>query len=397
VWRGDLPPELMSLRTRIAFAILGSALACPGQTAPSLRSPEVQTDRRVTFRLAAPSAQAVSVQLDAFKDPFPMQKGTDGVWTYTTAALEPDLYGYRFKVDGVQTLDPLNTAIKPNLLSLTNVVDVRGDSPMPWEQTDIRHGSLHHHFYHSSIVGDDRDYFVYTPPDYDSNTSTKYPVLYLLHGYSDDASGWSAVGKANLIMDTLIAQGKTKPMIIVMPLGYGAPEIVQRAPASGGGFNNVELRTRNFDRFRQALIDEVIPQVEQQYRADPSRDARAIAGLSMGGAESLMTGLNRLDKFSYIGAFSAGGLDSDYNKVFPQIQSSATGRIHLLWIACGTEDRLITPNRELIAWLKNKGVQLTPVETPGMHTWMVWRRNLITFTPLLFKADAGVAATSSAQ
>jgi len=314
-----------------------------------------------------------------------MEKNEAGVWTVTTAPLAPDLYGYSFEADGVHLLDPSNTEIKPNLLGLSNIVHVPGATPLPWEMTAIPHGIVHHHFYKSAIVGDNRDFYVYTPPGYDPRAGTLYPALYLLHGFSDDASGWTAVGKANLILDSLIAQNKARPMIVIMPLGYGAPEIVQRAPAPGSASRAAALHDRNLTNFRDALIDEVIPAVEKMYKVSLDRDSRAIAGLSMGGAESLFTGLNRLDEFSWIGSFSAGGLGDDPATVFPQLSASANARIHLLWIACGTDDRLITRNRALVAWLKTKDIRLTQVETPGMHAWMVWRRNLIAFAPLLFR------------
>jgi enterochelin esterase family protein len=246
------------------------------------------------------------------------------------------------------------------------------------------HGIVHHHFYKSNIVGDNRDFYVYTPPGYDPNAKTLYPVLYLLHGYSDDASAWTVVGKANLILDFLIAEGKAKPMIIVMPLGYGAPEIVQRTPRPGGPFHDAALRERNFDNFRRALTDEVLPRVEALYKVAPDRGSRAIAGLSMGGAESLLTGLNRTDKFAWIGAFSTGGLTEDFAGDFPHLAAEANAQIRLLWIACGTDDHLIVLNRKLVSWLKAKGIQVTEIETPGMHSWMVWRRNLVAFAPLLF-------------
>ena len=149
--------------------------------------------------------------------------------------------------------------------------------------------------------------------------------------------------------------------------------------------------------FRSALIDEVIPAVERSYRVDTDRNARAIAGLSMGGAESLFTGLNRMDKFSWVGSFSAGGAGDDFAAVFPDASEKMNQQLHLLWIACGTEDRLIQSNRKMIAWLKSKGATLTAVETPGMHTWMVWRQNLITFAPLLFQNGTNSASTASAQ
>ena len=244
------------------------------------------------------------------------------------------------------------------------------------------HGAVHHHFYRSGIVGDDRDFYVYTPPGYDPAAKKLYPVLYLLHGYSDDASGWTAVGRANVILDNLIAQGKAKPMLIVMTLGYGAPEIL--SPASQR-FRDPELRTRNMIKFRDALFTEVMPQVEKSYRVAKDRNLRAIAGLSMGGAESLFTGLNAIDRFAWIGAFSSGGMGEDFNATFPALDAKANAQLRLLWIACGTDDRLIEPNRKFRDWLKSKSVQFIPIETPGSHTWMVWLRNLAEFAALLFQ------------
>ena len=253
---------------------------------------------------------------------------------------------------------------------------------MPWELNDVPHGEIHHHFYKSKVAGDARDYYVYTPPDYDPAAKKTYPVLYLLHGFSDDASGWTAVGHANVILDNLIAQGKAKPMVVVMPLGYGTMQFVQ---LGWNAWSHTELRDRNFGNFTEALLTEVMPRVESEYRITGDRNARAIAGLSMGGSESLLTGLNNLDKFSWIGAFSSGGISEDFQKEFPALDAKANQQLHLLWIACGTEDRLITVNRNLREWLKTKGVKATEIETPGMHTWMVWRRNLAEFAPLLFR------------
>jgi enterochelin esterase family protein len=248
---------------------------------------------------------------------------------------------------------------------------------------DVPHGEVHRHFYRSEAANDQRDFYVYTPPGYDPSAKKTYPVLYLLHGYSDDASGWTAVGRANVILDNLIAQGKAKPMIVVMPLGYGTMEVIR--VGWGGISNHPEVREESFRKFRDALLTEVMPKVESEYRVTTDRNSRAIAGLSMGGSESLRTGLNGLDKFAWIGAFSAGGMPDDFDKVFPGLGAKANEQIRLLWIACGTEDRLITPNRNLREWLKTKGVQHVDIETPGMHTWMVWRRNLAEFAGLLFR------------
>jgi enterochelin esterase family protein len=261
-------------------------------------------------------------------------------------------------------------------------VHIPGPLSLSWEPNEVPHGEIRHHFYKSTVAGDDRDFYVYTPPGYSTSGKKKYPVLYLLHGFSDDASAWSAVGRANVILDNLIAQGKAKPMIVVMPLGYGDMQLVWKGWSS---WNDTALRDRNFARFTEALLTEVMPQVESEYRIDKNRNAHAIAGLSMGGSESLLTSLNHLDKFAWVGAFSSGGLPEDFAKDFPGLDARVNQQLHLLWIACGTEDRLITINRNLRAWLKTQGANVTEIETPGMHTWMVWRRNLEQFVPLLFR------------
>ena len=314
--------------------------------------------------------------------PTPMQRDEKGVWTATTDALEPDFYGYSFVADGVSLLDPMNPLMKPNLLYSQSVVHVPGPPSLPWEISATSRGTVHRHFYRSAVVGDDRDFYVYTPPGYDPKARKRYPALYLLHGYSDEANGWTAVGRAHVILDNLIAQGKAKPMLIVMPLGYGVPEILSR---SGPPLRDPQMRQRNYDKFRDALVTEVIPQVETAYRVEKGRESRAIAGLSMGGAESLYTGLNAPDRFAWIGAFSSGGMQEDFNAVFPALDAKANLKIRLLWIACGTEDRLIDMNRKFREWLKSKEIRHTEIETPGGHTWMVWRRNLAEFTGLLFR------------
>ena len=159
-----------------------------------------------------------------------MQKDEQGIWSATIGPLQPDTYGYSLSVDGVGLIDPSNQLMKPNLLNTESAVHVPGppSAPLPWEVADVPHGQIHHHFYRSKIVGDDRDFYVYTPPGYSAAARQDYPVLYLLHGFSDSANGWSEVGQANVILDNLIAQGKAKPMIVVMPLGYGDMEVIKR-------------------------------------------------------------------------------------------------------------------------------------------------------------------------
>jgi enterochelin esterase family protein len=172
-------------------------------------------------------------------------------------------------------------------------------------------------------------------------------------------------------------------MIVVMPLAYGDLEVIRRG---WGAWADKDLSRRNISRFSEILLQEIVPQVERSYRVKADRDSRAIAGLSMGGTESLLTGLNHLDQFRWVGAFSSGGLDLEkFDAEFPKLDRSANGKIKLLWIACGTEDRLITLNRAFKSWLRQKGVEYQDVETPGLHSWMVWRRNLSAFLPLLFR------------
>lgn len=365
--------------------LLLSVLAIPCLAQPNMPppviSPEVQADHRVTFRFRAPNVKDVKLSLEGVPKPMAMAKDDSGVWSYTSEPLEPDFYGYSFIADGVSLIDPMNHLRKPNYLWASSEVHVPGKD-LPWEIADVPRGELHRHFYHSGIIGDDRDFFVYTPPGYDPAGKKKYPVFYLLHGYSDDASGWTAVGRAHIILDNLIAQGKAKPMLVVMTLGYGAPEIVSRQSMA---FRDPGLMERNYTRYRDALFQEVMPAVEKEYKVHADRKSRAIAGLSMGGAESLLVGLNASEKFSAIGAFSMGGVPADYEKAFSKLDAKAVNQLDTLWIACGTEDGLITANRKLREWLKSKDIHPTEVETGGAHTWLVWRRNLATFAPLLFQ------------
>jgi len=204
-----------------------------------------------------------------------------------------------------------------------------------------------------------------------------YPVLYLLHGFSDNARGWTDVGRAHTILDNLIAQGKAKPMLVVMPLGYGVPSIVTRGP------RDPNARVKNMEKFRDALLGEVIPAVKRDYRAAKDLARRALAGLSMGGAETLFTALNHPERFGYVGASSSGGLGDDHAATFSKLDAKAVD-FRVLWIACGTEDRWINANRKFKEWLKSRNIPFTQLESPGAHTWLVWRRNLAEFAGMIF-------------
>jgi enterochelin esterase family protein len=368
-----------------SIAVVRGAAQAPTQQPPPPRSPEVSADRRVTFRLRAPNAKEVLVAREGAQR-LAMQRDADGVWSVTTDPLEPDYYGYSFIVDGTRVLDSVNGSIKSNLQNPGSLLHVPA-SGLPWETADVPHGLVHRHHYRSAAVGDQREFYVYTPPGYDGAAARRYPVLYLLHGMSDGADAWSSeIGRANVILDNLIASGQARPMVVVMPLGYGAPEILE--VRWRGGPTDPALGRRNREVFARALLNEVVPAVEKEYRVATDRLSRAIAGLSMGGAESLATGLNALDRFAWIGAFSTGGLPADYPTTFASLDASANEKLKVLWIACGTEDALIAANRQFREWLTSKGVRHTAVEMPGAHTWMVWRRNLAAFAPLLFQEPA---------
>jgi len=358
--------------------------AARAQETPSFQSTEVHTDGSITFRYQDPAATKVLLHLDGFNKTFDMEKSADGIWSLVSPALAPQIYGYGFEVDGRGQLDPKNSAVTPNLLYLSNMVTVHGSAPQPWEARDVPHGVVHHHFYTSKavngLVDGQSEFYVYTPPQYDAKRGKPYPVLYLLHGWSDMANGWTEVGQANLILDNLIAAGKAIPMLVVMPLGYGDMKFVN----SGGGVWDVDSAvTHNVSLFSQALLTEILPQVESGYRVSKKREDRAITGLSMGGLESLMIGLTHPEQFAWVGGFSSALGHAEEKQLAAFNAKSAN--LRLLWIACGTEDDLSAPNRKFIAWLKSKDVAVTAIETPGLHNWLVWRDNLSHFAPLLFQ------------
>ena len=349
-------------------------------SAQLIQSPEVHPDGTVTVRLMAPAAQNVSMEYEDMhgEKTLAMTKNSDGLWSATTQALAPDMYDYRFVVDGLPIIDPNSHHFVMNHFAQGGLFIVPGNPAEPWEETDVPHGEVHHHFYRSARVGDRRDFYVYTPPNFDRKR--KYPVLYLLHGYSDRANAWVISGRANFILDNLIAQGKARPMIVVMPLGYGAPKLLE----NGWNIEHNALWQENIKRFADTLLMEVMPQVEREYPVLRQAKGRAIAGLSMGGAETMYTGLNNPEDFAYIAPMSAAVFD-DPTALFPDLDAKRAEKIKLLWIACGREDGLLKANQRFEQWLASKNVKYTAVETDGAHTWQVWRRNLITLAPLLFR------------
>jgi enterochelin esterase-like enzyme len=406
------------------------AAAAFGRMTPIV-SPEVAPDGKVTFRLRAPNAKEVYVsgvgQPTAPAAPgafggarLDMQKNEQGVWTATTPEpLKPGIYQYTFSVDGLRIPDPGNNKFQTGFGSASSSrVVVPGGlwSPAP----GIARGAVTHHFFHSALAADDRDFWVYTPAGYDVRRKQPYPVFFLLHGLGDEANSWMENGAANVILDNLIAQGKATPMIMVNTLGYGYPN----GPAGA-------MREGMLENFAKIVLQEVLPIVEKDYNVAKTPSMRAIAGLSMGGAEATFIGLNHLDTFAYVGSFSgayvmwpgatppraagpaaapAPGAARDaapaaapgagggrgrgqqqigtevIAKVFPALDEKANARLRLLWITCGTADSLVGVNRTFHEWLDAKGVKNTYIEVPDIgHVWPFWRQNLADFAPLLFK------------
>ena len=375
----------MSRQTRQVVATAG-LLALATTLEAQIRSPEVHTDRRVTVRLRAPHAQAVLFARDG-ATPAPMVRDTAGIWSLTTEPLAPDIYPYTFRVDGVAIPDPQNAEMKPIFLASLgqSLLHVPGPDSLSWELRDVPRGAITEHFYTSRVIGDQRNYYVYTPPNYDPRGTVRYPVLYLLHGLSDDATAWVRAGRANVVLDNLIADRRAAPMLVVMTLGYGAPEIMQGF--YWGRQIDSSMWRRNTTRFTEALLTEVIPQVERQYRVIGAPTARAIAGLSMGGGQSLYTALNHLDHFAYVGAFSSVTtlVGDAYGTLYPAVNQGLNSRLKLLWVGVGRDDRLHADNVRFRDWLRSKNVDFEWVETSGGHTWMVWRRYLTDFLPRLFR------------
>jgi enterochelin esterase family protein len=388
-----------------------------GRGGGPVKSPEVGADRRVTFRLRAPNAKEVAVSVGSNR--LPMQKDEQGLWSVTSDPMPPDIYTYSLIVDGASMNDPSNRQAQTSFVGFQSMFMVPG--PEPWlPAPGIPRGAIARHAFHSAVANDDRDFFVYTPAGYDAHRAQPYPVLYLLHGLGDDAERWMNGGAANNILDNLIAQGKAVPMIVVTPLGYGT----STGPTGGRTAENITGYTK-------VLLEEVMPIVDKAYNVSRNREQRAIAGLSMGGAESLYVGLNHLDTFAWIGAFSSapvlwpaaasaappappraapgaapapapadagrgGGrgaappvptMDAAaFAKTFPTLDAKANPEIRMLWIVCGTADSLIGVNRQFKDWLRSRSVQFTEQEVPDVgHVWPLWRQNVSDMVPKLFQ------------
>lgn len=345
---------------------------------PQPVSPEVGSDRTVTFRVRAPNATNVSVSGE-WPGAKPMTREAGGNWSVTVGPLEPELYSYSFSIDGFQTLDPGNPAVKPGRSPRTSMVEVPGNPPLPHEwNAAIPHGTVREHWYQSKSLGLRRSLHVYTPPGYDQSRKD-LPVLYLLHGSGDNDGTWTALGRANVILDNLIAAKKARPMIVVMTDGHAFVAPPGTSPT------NTSVRGRNTRDYERDLIEDVMPFVESGYRTINKRESRAIIGLSMGGGQSLQVGLNHLDRFAWVGAMSAAVPEADAITTALADAQGTNKKLKSLWIAIGKDDFLLSRNKTFDELLTTKGITHTYKITDGNHSWPVWRKYLAEFAPMVFQ------------
>jgi enterochelin esterase-like enzyme len=371
-----------------------------GQTrAAKITSPEVLADCRVTFRLLAPKAAEVSVQgnWDGGRG-LAMTKDSSGLWSVTTAALQPELWAYTFSVDGIRTLDLNNYNVARDGVGFMNTVLVPGESSAVFQPRAVPHGTMTTMWVPSSLMKTPRRTFVYTPPGYEESTS-KYPVLYLLHGSGGDEDAWPTMGIANVIMDNVIAEGKAKPMIVVMPNAYWG-EIAsldvagpRSAPPPGVGSGGTAPR---FDNNEKDIVDDLVPFVDKHFRTLSGRENRALVGLSMGSSIAANVGLKRLDVFASVGLLSSGmfrgtadapGGTAALEKIAPDFltRAATNKKLRLFFFACGTEDPRMPALNKLEEDLRSRKINLTFKRYPGEHEWRVWRHSLADMALLLFR------------
>lgn len=386
----------------IAFAVALLVAVCWGQGSapgpastniPGSEYPRINSDGSVTFRVQAEQAQKLQVSLGFGQSNYDMVKGPDGVWEVTTKPLAPGFYYYGISVDGFTANDPGSRTFFAARKEVSGL-EVPGADSEFFAVKNVPHGNVRTEWYFSKTTGETRRIFVYTPPGYDQNTA-RYPVLYLQHGYGEDEAGWSSQGHENFILDNLIAAGKAKPMIIVNENGLTGVNFQPPPPPRSGTTAPPPVNgvVRYFMDERYATLDQIIskdliPFIDSHFRTVPDRDHRALAGLSMGGAQALRIGLNHMDQFAFIGAFSPAIAITDTAKDYDGIlQDSAklNRQLHLLWLGIGSEDFLHRPVKESHETLEKAGVKHIWVESSGAHVWTVWRKYLADFAPRLFQ------------
>jgi enterochelin esterase family protein len=379
---------LLSLVLLTILIASTSAQSNPGSTGVAEFRPVEVVDGTITFRMYAPAAKSAELRGEVVtvsgRDSVPMTRDDNGIWSATLSGLLPEQYSYSYDVDGAPTVDQRNPGAKVGPRGVSSRFEMPG-SPEFYAPQNVPHGRVEINWHHSEVLGQVRPLRVYTPPGYASNAATRYPALYLLHGSGDLEGGWTDDGKTNFILDNLIAAGKAKPMIVVMPRGHVFPD------------HQID-RQKNNEQIGQVLVKELIPFVESNYRARTDRDGRAIAGLSMGGGQALRFGLQNLDKFAWVIGFSPAVLIAESE--FPLFRGliattkKSNDALKLLMIRCGTKDHLIRNSDEFTQQLTANQVEHTYVRTdyeskwPGRkddHTWPIWRMDLRDVAPLLFK------------
>src|SRR6185503_16256990 len=408
------------MKLAIMAIVLGASL-CYGQEQSDFKPassnvldaqyPKVDSSSRVMIRFKAPDASKVRVNF--WSGPkAEMEKQADGFWTFTTQPLAPGLHYYTVIVDGAEVSDPSSTAYFGGS-KWASAVEVPESGVDYYLAKDVPHGQVRETWYHSSVTGTWRHAYVYLPPDYDTQTKTRYPVLYLQHGGGEDESGWIRQGKANFIMDNLIAAGNTKPMIIVMANGYANRAGYVFPDLTGKPFGSpefIKVMQELMGAFEDDMTQALIPFIDKSFRTLPDREHRAMAGLSMGGMQTFQVTFNHLDLFSYIGGFSgaanpflAGSAKFDTKTAFHGAMADPAAfakRVHLLWVGVGTNEpeRMKTGLEALHTSLDEGRIQHVFYESPGTdHEWQTWRRDLKDFAPRLFQANVRHAGTVRGQ
>jgi len=357
-----------------------------GPPGPRVVSPEVSSERKLTFRILAPKAENVQlggsgdIPGTGFGQSTPLTKGTNGVWEVTIGPINPGAYRYNFNVDGVSVIDPRNPATSESNENTWSLVYVPGAEFM--DTKDVPHGAVSEVTYWSSTLKRFRRLHVYAPPGYESGEG-KFPIFYLLHGAFDSDDSWSSVGRSGFILDNLIATGKAKPMVMVMPHGHTGPF------RFGSPFN---------DEFEREFATDIMPLMEKRYRVHADRQHRAMAGLSMGGAHTLNIGIPHLEKFAFLGVYSsgvfgiAGGPGGNqqgptFEEKHKAILNDAKLKqgLKLFWFATGKDDFLVETSRATVEMFKKHQFNVVYQETEGAHTWTNWREYLNEFAPQLFQ------------
>ena len=386
----------------VAFALLIAASTARAQTTSP--SAEIGQEGRVTFRLHAPEATDVRVTGNwPGSGPVAMTKDERGVWSATLGPLTPELWSYRFLVNGVATVDPQNNNVIRDGLRVDNLLLVPGTESALYQNRDVPHGTLAATWYDSPSLKLKRRMFVYTPPGYETS-SARFPVLYLLHGYGGDEGEWIGLGRTVQILDNLIAEGRARPMIVVMPNGHAAermapgtgpvelqtprpqPAVGPPSPPPPPPTTPLTAATRGMvlgGTYPDSFMTDVVSFVEKTYRIAPGTSNHAVAGLSMGGMHTLAIATSNPGTFDYVGIFShASRIDDGVNARLAALKARNP---KLLYVAVGVDDFLLENSRALLERMKTAGLTPSYLETPGAHTWFVWRRYLSDFAPKLFR------------